>query len=110
MKTFKMSKTMYYDLPLLLKKADAIVKNQALPTFTMVNIKTYKRMEREIKKMVVRELGRLPKKTVDYEAGMYLLNYGPFPLEGRGLRDGYVLVDTAGLNETKEQILKEKSK
>lgn len=101
MKAIKLSKKDLKDTTVLLKKANAVVGDQAYPGAVYISKEDAALLKANLRAAIKKEFPYLKKGKVDYTLGLEWLNLGPNESLQNVIRPGYILVDTTAIPNIK---------
>lgn len=90
-KTIKLKKSEYANLPALLKRVGLVRDNEAYPSNLFVSKPTYKRIKSAITAQFKKEYPHTRQERLKVSVGMTLLNLGPVVVD-KGIELGYAVV------------------
>lgn len=108
MKTIKIHKRDYSDYEYLLRRVGAISKDgeNGLPQHVYWNTSDLIKSRNLLIKAFKKEYKHLSHDSLMFSVAMHILNLAPNKVRGRGLKQGYMLVDEKGIENEKENFEK----
>jgi len=91
----------------LLRRVDAVVDNQAYPSFVFISPKRYAEMKRYVYQQFKKQSPYSSKQKLLYNTELHLLNFSPCEL--KGLPDTIIVVNNKGIQESYKQEGKDKT-
>lgn len=90
-KTIKLRKSEYRDMPALLNRAGLVKDNQAYPSNLFVSKKTYMAIKAAMTAQLRKQYPKASRKMLKMNVGLELLNLGPVVID-KGIEVGYAVV------------------